>query len=551
MGVYIDTLFSFGGEMMKVKTKQSRALKKVMGDFRLFCKNFVKIVDNNGDTVSFVLHKEQEEFINNLGKMTICLKGRQIGISSVVLCYMLWQAIRKPNTNYLIITHHNKVSKALFNKLKFYYKNLPHDKYPELFPTVLLDNREEFKLSNGSMISIGTANGTDNISGVTWQMVEFSEMSKWPNDEIKEELLTTATFALAKNEDSKIIIESTGLGYDYFAELFLKAYRQKDSVWKPIFFNWLADGYNLLYKHSFQEAEAWYKANNGGRRLTYDDLDKTERELHDKYGATYKQLMYRRWEIMRGSEQKFNRELPTIPDHAFAGTSQSIFDTNKIIERLQNVIPPLSTNEIYDELPDVLKPYINKNLFIFHMPKKGVRCYGGVDVASGAGNQTDNSTIAIYDADGQQMASFYANDVPVYKFAEIVNEVGRFFNYAFLCVERNSYGLPLLERLRKEYGYMNLLKQKVFDQKGKRKLQLGFMTTNTTKPIIINDLKENFELGLININCVQTLEEMKIYQEDSNGKMGNKKGANLHDDLVIANAMACQAMKQSKYYVDI
>lgn len=40
------------------------------------------------------------------------------------------------------------------------------------------------------------------------------------------------------------------------------------------------------------------------------------------------------------------------------------------------------------------------------MPKKGVRCYGGVDVASGAGNQTDNSTIAIYDADGQQMASF-------------------------------------------------------------------------------------------------------------------------------------------------
>ena len=63
-------------------------------------------------------------------------------------------------------------------------------------------------------------------------------------------------------------------------------------------------------------------------------------------------------------------------------------------------------------------------------------------------------------------------------------------------------------------------------------------------------MKENFELGLINIECVDTLEEMKIYQ-DNNGKMGNKKGNNLHDDLVIAVAMACQAMKQSKYYVDI
>lgn len=97
---------------------------------------------------------------------------------------------------------------------------------------------------------------------------------------------------------------------------------------------------------------------------------------------------------------------------------------------------------------------------------------------------------------------------------------------------------------------MNLLKQKVFGQRGKRKLQLGFQTTSTTKPILINDMKENFELGMINIECVETLEEMKIYQ-DNNGKMGNKKGQNLHDDLVIAVAMACQAIKQSKYYVDI
>ena len=30
-----------------------------------------------------------------------------------------------------------------------------------------------------------------------------------------------------------------------------------------------------------------------------------------------------------------------------------------------------------------------------------------------------------------------------------------------------------------------------------------------------------------------------------------KKGQNNHDDLVISVAMACQAMKQAKYYVDI
>lgn len=269
------------------------------------------------------------------------------------------------------------------------------------------------------------------------------------------------------------------------------------------------------------------------------------------YGATFRQLMFRRYYIETNSLEKFQREFPTTPDEAFQTSNVAVFETKKIIERLQNVVPPIATNEIYEELPDVLKPYINKELFIYHMPKRGMKHYGGVDVASGTGGNNDNSTCTIFNAEGQQVASLYANDIPVYKFAEIVNSLGRFFNYAFLAVERNSYGLPLLEKLRKEYGYMNLLKQKIFNEKGtKKKLQLGFMTTSVTKPIIINDMKENFELGLINIECVQTLEEMKIYQ-DNNGKMGNKKGIKLHDDLVIAVAMACQSMKQSKYYVDI
>jgi hypothetical protein len=63
-------------------------------------------------------------------------------------------------------------------------------------------------------------------------------------------------------------------------------------------------------------------------------------------------------------------------------------------------------------------------------------------------------------------------------------------------------------------------------------------------------MKEQFETNMILIEDVDTLEEMKIYQE-VNGKMGNKKGQDLHDDLVIAVAMSVQAIKQGKYYVDI
>ncbi|MBY6273523.1 MAG: DNA packaging protein [Bacillaceae bacterium] len=533
--------------MAKRLTKEEK-LKIIMNDFKLFAKNFIKIVDNNGDTVPFVLNAEQEEFIKNMEKYNIILKGRQIGMSTLILALMVFYAITKPNTNYLIMTHHNKVSKELFKRLKFMYKHLPIDKYPSIFPKVVHDNRDEFTLSNGSKIVIGTASGEDNISGVTWDIIQLSEMAKFPNDEIMEEVLSTSIPALRKSKDAKIIIESTAMGYSYFSELFMKAWRG-NSTFKPFFFSWLADGYHKQFKQVFDESEAWFRANNHGRRMTYDDLDHDEKILRDKYGATYRQLMFRRYYIQTNSLEKFRREFPTTPDEAFMETSKSVFDINKIIERLHHVIPPLETKEVYDELPDVLKPYINKNLFIYHLPKPKIRHYAGVDVASGQGGG-DYSTMSIFDADGQQVASFYANDIPVYKFAEIVYTLGRFYNYAFICVERNSYGLPLLERLRKDYGYMNLLKQKVFDQRGKRKMQLGFQTTNVTKPIIINDMKEMFELGMINIECVRTLEEMKIYQ-DNNGKMGNKKGQNNHDDLVISVAMACQAMKQAKYYVDI
>ncbi len=520
-----------------------------MSDFRLFAKNFIKITDNNGENIPFVLNPEQEQFTEEMVKYNVILKGRQIGFTTWSLAYMLYCAMTQPDTSYLMMTHHNKVTQSLLRRVNKMYEMLPHDKYPDSFPKKKISNRDEIYFDNHSRIQVATAGGDDSISGNTFQLIHFSEMAKYPEGE-QEEIIATAIPALAKNPNSKIIIESTAMGYNTYQEMFMRAFRSKETVWKAHFYNWLAKAYSNQFKHSFDEAEEWFKLHNKGRRLRRDDLDHDEKVLKEKYGANFRQLMFRRWYIESNSIEKFHREFPTTPDEAFQTSNVSVFDTNKIIERLQHVRDPLETKEVFNELPVELQPYIGKSLFIYQYPKKGVRMYGGVDTASGTGGNNDNSTISIFNAEGEQMATFYANDVPVYEFAKVVNHLGSFFNYAYLCVERNSYGLPLIERLRKDYGYLNLLKQKVFDQKGKRKLQLGYQTTNVTKPIIINDMVEHFSLNMIVIECMQTLEEMKIYQ-DNNGKMGNKQGNNLHDDLVISVAMAIQAMKQGKYYVDL
>ncbi|MGM7635490.1 terminase large subunit domain-containing protein [Bacillus sp. Hm123] len=534
-----------------IKTIKNKAIAKVMSDFRLFSKNFIKIIDNNGESVPFILNPEQEEFTKTMDKYNVILKGRQIGFTTWSLAYMLYSAITKPDTSYMIMTQHNKVTQSLLRKIKKMYNSLPHDnpKYNHLFPKLELSNRDEIYMSNGSRIMVATAGGEDSISGNTFELIHFSEMAKYPQ-EAQEELIATAIPALAKNPNSKIIIESTAMGYNYYQELFMKAYRGKESVWKAHFYSWLAEAYSKQFKHSFDEAENWFRLHNKGARMSKKDLEHDEKVLHEKYGANFRQLMYRRYYIESNSLEIFMREFPTTPDEAFMESNKAVFDTKKIIERLQYVIDPFPYADIMSELPDTLQPYINKNLFIYHMPKKGMKMYAGVDVASGSGGDNDNSTMSIFNEDGQQMASFYANDVSTYEFAKVVNEIGRFFNYAFICVERNNLGITVLERLRKKHSYMNLLKHKVFNEKGRKKVKLGFHTNENSKPILIEDLKEYFEMGIVNIECIQTLEEMKIYQNNK-GKMGNKRGNGLHDDLVISTAMACQAIKQGKYYVDI
>ncbi|MGE7219638.1 DNA packaging protein [Priestia koreensis] len=529
--------------------KHSKKIDTIMSDFRLFAKNFIKIIDNNNESVPFVLNSEQEQFLNEMTKYNIILKGRQLGFTTFSLGYMVYSACTKPDTSYIIITHHNSVTKSLFNKLKKIYNSLPHSKFPGVFPKTLLNNRDELSLDNGSRIVVATASGEDSISGNTFQMIHLSEMAKYPNAN-QEEIIATAIPALAKNPHSRIVIESTAMGYNEYQKMFTKAWRGKESVWKAHFFSWLAHGYFEQFKHSFSEAEEWFKVHNKGKRMTEEHLEPEEFELRDKYGANYRQLMYRRYYIETNSLEKWNREFPTYPEQAFMQSNKSIFDTEKVINRISHATPPITNKHDLSVIPESLHQYLNKKLFIYNLPTPNMRHFGGVDVSSGIGGNADSSTISIYNAEGQQMASFYANDIPTYKFASIIDDLGRFFNYAFLCIERNNYGLPLIEKLKIDYSYTNLYKQRIFNQQGVKKTQLGFTTSHISKPVLIDQMKTSFELGFINIECLETLEQMKIY-EDNDGKLGNKKGLTFHDDLVISTALMCQALKTNKYYVEI
>ncbi|MFB7304645.1 terminase large subunit domain-containing protein [Heyndrickxia sporothermodurans] len=522
----------------KLSTKEK--LELINQNPVLWLQNFVKITTNTGEYVPFKVNDQQKQFIDEMLRFNIISKARQIGFSTLSLGLCLWMACTRPRTNYMIVSYKQESSTLLFEKLKDMYDSLPKDKFP--FPKDIENNRGKLKLENGSSITLATAGGKDVGRGSTFEYILLSEFAFYEN---QEKLLLSAEQALAKSKTSRLVIETTSNGFNHYQKIFMNAYKG-NSKYKAFFFPFYSSSYAKQFKDDYDEAEQWYLTTNKGKRLTREDLDAEEIVLHDA-GATLKQLMWRRWKLLDMSIQQFYQEFPSTPMESFISSGLSVFDQSKIIERLRYVARPKEYKEIKMNIPESVARYIGKSLMVYSLPIEGMKYYAGVDTASGVGG--DYSTIAILNTEGEQVLSFYDNKIPVYEFAKIINDIGRWYNYAFLTVERNSFGTPILERLRKEYEYMNLYKHKVFNQQqGRKMMMLGFQTNQVTKSIMITDLKEQFELDMILINCNETLEQMQIFIE-TDGKTGNKKGTGNHDDCVIALALAIQGIKQNKWYV--
>lgn len=514
-------------------------LKIINNDFKLWCKNFVKIVNNEGDEVPFVFNEQQDDFYNNMDKFNIISKSRQLGFTTYSLAYCLWLACTRENTNCLIVSYNIESTQSIFEKLKQMYASIP-DKYK---PAEKRNNRMELLLNNNSRIIIKTAGVKSLGRGMTLQYVLLSEFAFY-NDEQQKDTLVSLEQSLAKNNDSKIVIETTSNGYNYYQKLFMSAYKG-NSKYKAFFFPWFSTATSKQFKHEMDLAEQWFRVNNKGTRLIPELLERDEIPLRDK-GISYKLLMWRRWKLEDIDIEDFNQEYPDSVESSFKSTSRSVFDTHKIGERLNYVFNPLKINEINKELPLTLDSYLNKSFFIYKNIKPNERYYIGVDTSSGNGG--DNSAISVFDSEGEQVAAFYDNKIPVYRFSQVVFDVGIYFNYGFLVVEKNSFGQSVIEKLRQEFQYLNMYKMKQFDDSGRKKYKIGWVTTSVTKPKLVSDYKEQFELDLILINDNETLEEMKIFT-DYNGKTGNIRGEGFYDDMVIASALAVQGMKCGKWYV--
>lgn len=526
----------------KDKLSTEEKLKIINNDPELWLLNFVKILDNNNQMIPFKINAEQRDFIKNKGKFNILCKARQLGFSTLSLGLMLNSAYQVPNSNYLMACHEEKALSNLFHRLKMMQDSIPD----EIRLKEQRSNRHELLLENGSRISVAVFNSNIGRS-YTLQMAHISELAMVKKDDVKQQGLLALESSLAKNPDSCIIIESTANGYDYFQSVYQSAEKGR-SKYKNFFYGWCNRSHLNQFRSEIDEAVEWYKSINHGFRLSSDPLELTpyERKLLKDTKVTLNQLMWRQFKVLDMGEENFRQEFPAEPSEAFISTDSGVFDATVINERFNYIPEPLKQVE---ELPLSLQKYIGNGLNIYQLPKPKEKYFGGIDVASGLGGNSDNSTICILDSSGEQVLQFARNDLPVYKFVNIVIELGYFYNYCMYLIERNSYGLDLIHRLTKEKGYIQVLKIKRFDRiKGRKLWEYGWYTDSVSKTKLVNDCKEVFETGIILVNDRETLEEMKIYRE-SGGSFGNIPGETNYDDRVDSLMLSVQSLKSGRYYI--
>lgn len=499
---------------------------------------FLKIADKSGKIVPFKLTDEQRTIASGLEHKNIISKARQLGCSVLVCALSIRRCVCHPNTTCVLISHSQESTNKVFGKLKQMFYSLPDCIRPEL----LTNNRQELSFVNGSRISCQTAGNKDLLRGDTCTgILHCSEYAMWKDQERQMQSMMQAV-----TESCTVIIESTTKGFNSFTSTYMQA-SNGENDFKPFFFSWI--NARKLFEPQYKQAVKSYKARHNGNMLTEDEYDDEEKYLAT-LGMTPEQAVWRRMKIAESSLDSFHEEYPSSFEESCIVTGSSVFDNGKIV-RLQQAlvdrnIKPLPLSKIVG-IPSLLQTHIkNRNLKVWEIPKIGMKYVLGCDLSEGLGGNRDYSTIFVMDKDGRQVAEFASNKIKPYQMADIIDAMGRWYNKGLLVVEKASGGHSCIERLRYEKNYMNMYKYKSYDEFKRTIWQVGFDTNAKSKSLAVNDMREWFDKGLIDIQSNELLEEMKVFVAENNGAFNAIVGC--HDDRISSCWLAIEGAKNGFWY---
>lgn len=494
---------------------QQLAIQRYAKSAERFICELVHIEDKDSETgiARFELWPGQKEalkaFLEN--RLVIVLKARQLGLTWLALSYATWRLLFNPGYTVVGLSRRDEDAKELVRRMTLILKYLPR---------WLVRRRKE--MPNASITWDSTAHevviyhkdkepsrfiampaAPDSGRSFTANLVIIDE---WAFQQWAREIWTAAYPTINRPTGGQVIGLSTAKRGTLFEEIWDKA-KEGENDFYPVFLPWDTDP---------RRDQEWY--------------EKTQKAL--------------------GKEAY--QEYPATPEEAFLFSEESVFDTEKVLNRIKELKEkykknPPKVGDIeckYDSVGNPIRgteKFVEKEngwLTIYEMPQKGVPYVIGGDIAEGG---KDFSVLqVIRNTDGKQVATWRARtDTDI--FTKQAFMLGHFYNTALLSIEVNFDSYPV--KKLKELHYPKQYRREVVDSVSRRIQQrYGVKTTSATRPVMIANLVAIFRDNIELINDLQTLEEALTFVRNEDGKPEAPEGK--HDDTILALAIAYYSRDQ-------
>jgi len=462
-----------------------------------------KIKTKDKRLITLVPNRAQSDYFRKRTDRNIILKARQLGFSTGCLVDILDDTITNKNTNSAIIAHERDKVVKLFEIVRRGYERLPD----ELKPRASFDNRNELyfpSLDSKIFVTLDTRSETVHN-------LHVSELAFINN---AEEKMVGILESVPKG--GKITYESTANGMTgYFHE----EWEDPSSSFKKHFYNWMWEKeYCLETLKSIEELQEEYRS----LAIRYNTIP----DIFERFKLTKEQFA---WYIDKLRHHKYLmvQEHPTTDLEAFISSGRNVFHISDI--------------QKHQALPPIDRKY--GDMLVWEQPLMGFKYVIGCDPAEGIGQ--DNSVIEVLNAfTGEQVAEFASNSVAPSLLGGYLVEIGRFYNNAFIVLEINNHGVAVMDAIKTKY--MNIYRRPIIDKVSRETREvLGWKTSGTTKPLLVDNLEEATREESIKINSADCLKEMKTFvQTDEQGKQGFGAEGSNKDDRVIALGLAIQGMRK-------
>lgn len=169
------------------------------------------------------------------------------------------------------------------------------------------------------------------------------------------------------------------------------------------------------------------------------------------------------------------------------------------------------------------------------------------DVAEGYG--LDSSTIEVWNLDsGDQVMEFESNQIPPdllgqYMFARY-KDAKKEGARVIVVPERNAIGIATVNEL-KNLNCHDIFREKAIDKiSDKPVAKYGWHTNSKTKPTMLFDFRRDFQNGLIGINSIPLLREMRSFSNKDVTSTLYDPETSQHHDRLMAALIAWQMRKQ-------